>query len=98
MGVCCNQCATLLSPITAGCCQGTRFSRGGCTWLQRLRLLHPCLCRYLTGSGVVRAGCYHAGMTSKQRTEVQNKWREGKVQVRPGGGGITPGCDAGGIS
>jgi hypothetical protein len=30
---------------------------------------------------VVRAGHYHAGMTPKQRTEVQNLWRSGVVQV-----------------
>ncbi|GIL50662.1 hypothetical protein Vafri_6791 [Volvox africanus] len=36
--------------------------------------------RYLNDSGI-RAAHYHAGMTPKQRTQVQNKWRDGEVAV-----------------
>jgi superfamily II DNA helicase RecQ len=36
---------------------------------------------YLTQHGGISAAHYHAGMTPKQRTRVQNEWRAGNVQV-----------------
>ncbi|KXZ56841.1 hypothetical protein GPECTOR_1g759 [Gonium pectorale] len=36
--------------------------------------------RYLNANDI-RAAHYHAGMTPKQRTQVQNKWRDGEVAV-----------------
>ncbi|GFR41109.1 hypothetical protein Agub_g1704, partial [Astrephomene gubernaculifera] len=36
--------------------------------------------RYLNNNDI-RAAHYHAGMTPKQRTQVQNRWRDGEVAV-----------------
>ncbi|KAJ9510093.1 hypothetical protein QJQ45_015561, partial [Haematococcus lacustris] len=38
------------------------------------------VCRSLCEAGV-RSGFYHAGMTPKQRMQVQNDWRSGAIQV-----------------
>lgn len=35
----------------------------------------------------VPAAHYHAGMTPGQRMQVQNDWREGRIQVRGQAGG-----------
>lgn len=41
--------------------------------------LHWC-CRSLQDAGF-RVGFYHAGMTPRQRSEVQNSWRADKLQL-----------------
>lgn len=38
------------------------------------------MCRNLNASGI-QAGCYHAGMTSHDRTESHMNWIDNKIQV-----------------
>ena len=35
----------------------------------------------MQNEGEIAAGNYHAGMTPKQRIQVQNQWRAGVLQV-----------------